>query len=822
MPTFSIAVRTMLLCAALLLCGAQPAAEVPQSSARNSALHAKYECVIAPNYWGWKNPQHGDHGQLTDGKIVESWRTDQGEIYALPSSMGWTGMAPVVVLDLGSVQPIGGVGLHTVLSPWGPWWPQTITVLVSDDNQHFYRAGPTQTITPDQLDPPATPDAVRAAIDRVLADKGLQPSTHWLRIKNIAAKGRYVAIIMPSWIETGTVVLDEMEVYAGPPDALEAPRTAQVFSEGKGGWKSHRLFQSIDRRLAMDIAALRKSIAASSVSSSEQSKLQNDLAALDAKRHNDPIPNSDAFQAVFPIDDLHRQVFEVQAVLWRAQKLPPLSLWHCHRWDPLSPIEQPGVEAPRIEIVMARNEVRSDVLNLSNAGDKPCTVTLSGVPSFIDVLEVPFVDTHAQEPVASALVPLAPTDGAFHAQVPAGMTKQIWIRCNSKTLNAGRFEKKIRLTSTNRANGSTEVPINIEVVDVRLPDEFSILLGGWDYASPGSYQVTDQNVDQYVAMLREYGVNNPWLAQAMPLGEYDDSGNLVSPPPRGMMDHWLGQFPDAKLYGFFMTGSSPTDPHRRKKLELWAKDWSTYLKTKGVHPDRIGILIRDEPTTTQELEDILEVGRAIKRGEPHFKIWNDLHWDDLTKAPPIVDDVLREACDIQCFELRHYQSAQQANDRFIARHARPDLQWWTYTGGSADRLADPYVAWHLRPWFSFQKGFSGAANWAFGDGHGGFSWNEYLNNGVSRTPLYLAKDSVIASKSMEAMREGAQDYELLLMLRDRAAKAGNDAAAERILTDDVDQVLQSHRTDLWKWHVPKDRSVADTVRVKLLRLLASQ
>ncbi len=791
------------------------------ATSQNLAQGVKYQCVTAPNYWGWKNPQHGDLGQLTDGKLCDTWRTDEGEIYSLRSSMGWSGTAPIVVFDLGRVQSIGGIGLHTVLSLWGPWWPATVTVLVSDDNTNFYQAGSIKKITPNQLDPAVSDDVVQASIDRELTQRGHQPSTHWLRLSGLSGRGRYVALVMSPVADTGTIVIDEVEIYPGSAEALSAPRPAQVFSEGPAGWKSYRLFQAIDERVTRDIAALRASVGASSVSPEQKAALERKLDQSAAKRSELPVPSSEGFRAILPLNDLHREVFAVQAELWRGQGLPPIAVWHSHRWDPLSPIMQPDRQAAQLHIVLEKNAVRSDVLNLSNAEGRPRTVRLRGLSSdYFDVFDVPLVDTHALEPVASALVPLSTIEDAYQVEIPAGMTRQIWIRCRSKNLPAGRSESTIKLTSPDDPAWSAEVPITIEVVNVRLPDAFSLHLGGWDYPVAGTYQVTQQNLGPYVAMLRQYGVNTTWSSNAMPTGQYDVEGNLAAPPSRTAMDGWLARFPDAKLYCSTNFGDvAMDDPHRDKKRAAWAADWSAYLQTKRISPDRVAFLIRDEPISEKELKIILDVGQAIKRGEPRFKIFNDLHWSDPTAAPPVIDSVMREACDIQCFGVEHYLKSAEANAHFMERHQRPDLQWWCYTGGSSHRLADPYVAYLLRSWFCFDRGLTGAHFWAFGDGHGGFSFNEYLNDGPTHSPLYLQPDGVLASKSMEAMREGAQDYELLMMLRQRAQQSGDAADIQRTLSDEVATVLQAHRVDQWNWNVAKDRSLADAVRIRVLRQL---
>ena len=807
----------------LVVCGLGAAGAPVPAPPVNLAENATYECVTRPNYWGWKGPRHGDRGQLTDGRIVETWNTEGGPIYSVPSSMGWTTVAPVIVFDLAADRPIGGIGMHTVMSWWGPWWPATVTVLVSDDSETFYLAGPEIKVTPDQLDPPLSEEAVQAGIDRVMQKKGLIPTTHWFRIRSLRAHGRYVALIMSLPPDTGSIVVDEIEIYPGPASALGAERPEQVFSEGRAGWKSHRLYHAMNERLSRDIAALKAKIGAASVAESDRERLLRRLEELGAQRRAMPVPRTEGFRAVLPICPLHGDVFRVQAGLWRAQGAPHLRLWQTHRWDPLGPLEEPRGGRPRVEILMARHAVRSDVLNLSNAGGEPLAVSLTveGVPGDrLDLAQVPLVDTRRFEPVAAALVPLRAQRGLYRVQVPPGMTRQVWLRCSSNGLDPGRHEGRVRV----EAGGELQtVPVSIEVVPVGLPDRLSLLMGGWEYPYPGAYQVTAENIDAFLSVLREYGVNVTWSGEAMPTGTYDAESKLVAQPSRGAMDKWLAGWPRAELYCQVLFGHYPLfpmdDPHRDKKIAAWARDWSACLAERGVKPEKVAILVRDEPTSAKELEKILLTARAIRKGEPGFRIWNDIHFADPTKAPAILEDVMREACDIQCFNLGHYLDHPNTNDAFMEAHAREGRQWWCYNSG--DRLADPYVAWLLRPWFCFAKGLASAHWWAFGDGGGGFSWNEYFNTGPTRSPLYLSQDSVVPGKAIEAMREGAQDYELLKMLQARAETGGPEAAeARRILHEGVARVLVSQTNHHKPWSVAKDRSVADQVRSRALRVLA--
>ena len=734
----------------------------------------------------------------------------------MPSVAGWSSIDPVVIVfDLGEARVIESVGLHSVLSPWGPWWPAEVAVLLSDDGLDFHLAGSPTTPSPEQLSPPLTPDAVQAGIDRIMADRGLAPTTHWWRTEPMAERGRYVSLIMAPHPSTGTIVLDEIEILSAEADLPAPAAPARTFSEGKGGWRSYLLSRAIDERIALDITGLAEKANALGAPGAFHASLRT----LREQSESSPVPQVGDFRAILPLNGLHRGVFRLQADLWRSDGGPEVRVWQSHRWDPLGPLTDPRVEEPRVRIVMAQNAVRSDVLNISNTGhaDASARLTLRGLPEDnIDVFEVLTVDTKATVPVTAAMLPAAESEGAYVVDVPAGMTRQIWLRCSSKDLLARTYTGKIRLE---RAGVRTDIPASIEVVPVRLPDRSSLSVGGWDYAIDNSYGVTAENRDEFVSVLREYGVNVPWASSSvMPHGNYADDGGLAEPPSRETMDRWLEMWPDARQYCVFADSGqlAPDTPSREAKLESWARDWAAYLDAKGIAPERLAILLRDEPTNEGDLRVILETGRAIKRGAPGVRIWNDIHFADPGKAPAVLAEVMREACDIQCINRRHYQLDPEANDAFIAQHAREGLEWWTYTAGANTRVADPYVCWVLQAWFCFDKGMTGSHYWAFGDDGDGSSWNEYLAPRSGHSPLYLTPDSVVTSKYMEALREGLQDYELLLMLRRALGERGGDTQGRLTLDERVQQVLAVDDEARWEWSARKDRAVADRVRESVL------
>ncbi len=91
-------------------------------------------------------------------------------------------------------------------------------------------------------------------------------------------------------------------------------------------------------------------------------------------------------------------------------------------------------------------------------------------------------------------------------------------------------------------------------------------------------------------------------------------------------------------------------------------------------------------------------------------------------------------------------------------------------------------------------------------------WNDYAAyKAGDYTPFLLEENSVVSDKRMEAIRESSQDFEYLVMVRDLDGGIRSDSACDLVLKGMVDN---------YGWDVLRDRSVVDSVRVKLLTAIS--
>jgi hypothetical protein len=87
---------------------------------------------------------------------------------------------------------------------------------------------------------------------------------------------------------------------------------------------------------------------------------------------------------------------------------------------------------------------------------------------------------------------------------------------------------------------------------------------------------------------------------------------------------------------------------------------------------------------------------------------------------------------------------------------------------------------------------------------------------------------VTTAKYLEAIRESVQDYEYLVMLRDRVVALEQPGRAvpmlrkaKALLAGACDRVLAAENATAFDWDVPKDRAIADQVRVEILDMLGA-
>ena len=301
----------------------------------------------------------GDRRQLTDGVYTK------GYFWTQMTTVGWRHALPVeITIDLESVRPISGMSLSSAAGTAGVQWPMSISILVSEDDKAYRLAGDLVELSASEHGEPQT----------------AKYGQHRFATSRLRTRARYVKLLV--FASGPYFFVDEIEVYEGPDEFLSASLPQETIEDIDKFYRQHAVTRGLRRRLRLDLAdvqALAQKVGESGKWQGEFERLEQEISTLQF------VP-SDDFRTVFPMNDLHKRIFEIQAGLWRCQGLTGVTIWQKNRWDMLSPTEKPEVTEVEVDVEMMRNEYRGAAFNVSNCGRKHAEIRLriDGLPGGVN------------------------------------------------------------------------------------------------------------------------------------------------------------------------------------------------------------------------------------------------------------------------------------------------------------------------------------------------------------------------------------------------------------------------------------------------------
>ncbi len=773
----------------------------------NVALGKPYT-MTPPSYGPTIDP--GDNVQLTDGIYAED-RT-----WIFPETVGWRmAGAQFVKMDLGENLPIKGVAFRTSAGSAGVVWPKRILISVSDDGETWYPAG----------------DLVKLSNQREPLPPFGAYSARQIWTDQLHTHGRYLGLVIEA--DGPYTFCDEVEVYRGDAAWLAELHEGETAPEPERYVTDLLPSELVKQQLLLDLETVREDIA--EVAGGARGLMQSAQNLAEAVEGMRPI-QMDGFRAVLPMNELEADIFRLQAEVWRVQDKPALRVWHQHRWDPLAPSAEPVDDAaPAMSVQMMSNEYRADVLNLTNATEDVMQVTLSvtglpeGADEFLALHKVEHVGTRHFTSVASALPEAERQGDGWVVDVPAGMTRQVWLAVNRPDLPAGEYSGAVQVSGQGFAPVS--VPLDLRIWPLRMPDGMTLMVGGWSDTDRNSYGLTDENRDAVIEHLMQYQVNAPWATPAaMPQGSYDEAGAMTEEPSTEKFDAWVANWPDRKMYLVFLGvnvnmkfGDADHGTERfNVALGNWTRFWADHMRELGLEPSQLAILSLDEPRQQDHYDTVTDWSKAIKAAGTGIRMWSD----PVPPGPEGLEDMYA-VTDIFCPNRRlNVQRPAWYLDQMVAQQAA-GKELWLYSCSGPARSFDPYAYYLAQAWDAFRLNAKASCFWCFTDTGGVSCWNEYPAGGNGPyCPSYIDDTSVTTSKYMEAIREGSQDYEYLTMLAARLAEleaAGAPAAglakARELLATGVQRVLASDDASNYRWDEARDRAEQDRVRVEVMQAL---
>ena len=754
-------------CVVVCLCmgPAAVAAQTQPSADENMALGKPYTFSLPPSYRLCTDA--GDVTDLTDG-------VSKGRLWTNKGLVGWKNKKRRLIrvtVDLGKVEPISGVAFTSAAGGSGVAWPASIAVLVSDDGKTFRLAGELMRLAEGPLPP---------------AYEGGQ--SHTFRTRRLQTRGRFVQFAMAS---AGKYVFcEEIDVYRGGADLLKPPPAGRTVTETELMDPLRLTRLGCYRRLRRDLESVVGFVRASSLDAPTKEGLLADLAGAKEELERQDFPKDLAsFRAIVPFNGLHRRIFRARARALAADEAGPVRFWHSHPYEMLSLFAQPQGQLAPLRVEMMPGERRAEVINVTNVSQAPRLLQLRIEslpdrinPPYVRPFQVEYVDTREGQVVASALVPIPRRGNTFITDIPAGMTRQIWLAFEPKNLPPGKHRGWIYL-----ASGAVRRPVGLElsIAPVRFPARPDCSMGLWDYVANTAYGITSASQTAAVADMMDHFVDTVWLSRTrnMPIpraADVDKEGNITGKIDFAKWDAFVKLFPKARYYFAFLglrpgrtfAGKTPGTKACDRAVSQWAAAWAKHNRRLGLKPRQAGVLIMDEPKNAAGFKLTWQVAKALKAGSDEILILMDP-----VVAPPTVRYGPEAAalCDILCPLRAHYTGRDKPHQAYYQKLRAAGKTLWFYMCSGPTRQFNPGY-YRLQPWHCLAVGATGSNFWSYGDDGGANSWNEYPSVGrTSYTPVYLAPDSVTTTKHWEAAREGIQDFQYLKMLQSRETALANSA-----------------------------------------------
>ena len=781
----------------------------------NIALNKPYTWSSPPNYALCTDP--GDKTQLTDGVYSE------GRFWSQKETVGWQKTRPVqCVIDLGRIEPICGALWSTAAGVAQVTPPETVLVLVSEDGVTWTFLGDLCELGTTENTPPDN----GYAIFRFASDQ-------------MQGRGRYVCVIATAF---PYCFVDEIEIWRGPDTWLCGELPGKRTGDLKRFYEESRIHAGVSARLRNDL----KHIFTQAEALGFGEALAGAGNTVDALQNQIPAAAevassaSDEFQTILPYGNLHKRILALNAPVLRAAGVLHPLVWQGNRWDPLtlSVIPPQGSATDSVRLDLMRGEVRSEILNITNPSDHKLDlrVSLNGMPDrlHLELREVLVTDTQSGEPIAAALRPLAAdAQGIYRLLVPAGCTRQLWLACNRPDIASQTYAGTILIASPDAAFSQT-LTLRVHIRNLIFPKQPLLHVGGWDYTQgEGNYYKAPGNRDENLALMKGMYVDSPWATKAVfPKGaRFDTDGQLLNADALdfSVWDTWVHRWQGARNYCVFFSvgnsfeGDSIGTPRFDAKVGSWLTAWVRHMACQGLSPEQLVILLVDEPNERTQDAVLIAWAEAVQSANLGVVLFTDPTYTDPREGNP----AMFAAHDVLCPKSIMLLTQGESFREFYQSQRAAGKTLWLYSCDGPAKLLDPITYHRAQAWIAFQIGAQGSFYWSFGCGGGiGNSWRAYVQGSNEYSPYFVGPTSVMEGKHSEALREGVQDYEYLCMLReqiDKARASGSDPAwvrrADELLDRGVAEAVAAIVPSNMQWHVTKNRSALDDVRIRLLDTL---
>ena len=441
-----------------------------------------------------------------------------------------------------------------------------------------------------------------------------------------------------------------------------------------------------------------------------------------------------------------------------------------------------------IAVTMLGNEYESVAVALSNLRPHPVTLRLACGPfqgstnrieskQVLALHEVLNVRPDGTGELTEDALPLLGEGQTVRFE--AGETRKVWLTFHSRPLAPGTWRAAMKIGDIASPGLPTEIPVNIEVHPVRLPDRFTYRECNWLYL----HGIADEALqDATMRDAVEHGMN-VFVIPGVSI-QVDEQGKLgqASTAAADNLVRKLGS-------NIFFLVSGPVSvqwpPQAKPEAPLQEKVFADALRWYGSHMQSLGIgyedfaiYLQDEPGLLGRdagFEAFVAQVKRFKAAEPRIQ----LYANPAGGARAELLRPLQDLIDVWAPDL-HLVREQPEELKEIFQHGK---QYWHYEAPGDQRYLDPLGFYRVKPWVAFQMGMTGGGYWVYSSAD---YWFAEPGGGSEYGSVYPTDHGPVTTKRWEASRDGIEDFELLWLVRKTAECSASPKKPEALrLIDDA-------------------------------------
>jgi len=467
-------------------------------------------------------------------------------------------------------------------------------------------------------------------------------------------------------------------------------------------------------------------------------------------------------------------------------------------WDKFEPLHVPVVfGAESVKILAYGDEFEDIALTLLNVTTEPIEVRCTFNPPKLDqgrpepepdlaghitLRRAVRVPSRFDRLVNDALPEL---DRSRTITLAPGTARQLWLVVDTHGLEAGKHELSLYLGSLELKPTILEVPIEIEVLPVRLPGDVYAKMH-WSTFNVGqtSEQAVQDMIDHGISVI--YGPPLPQIP-------VDKHGNLAGEIDWTQFDATLARVP---LHFSMLWGSPPprrwpqgVKPDEESEeyfngFRTAIRELADHLKSKGFDYDKWGFYPIDEPWNTgfTAIPQLKRFCAMVKRADPKARNYTD-------PAGLVRVEYLEEFKDL--IDIWQPEMNLLKRDPELLSWFKENADdFWAYEATDPGKNLLPLGYYRANGWLAWMFGLEGAGFWVY---KANDIWWPIQSGDWS--VVYQTDDQVVPSRRWEASRDGVEDYRAFYVLAQEIEKArtgGRDTeadAAQALMDEAVENVV---------------------------------